>query len=314
MSPPPIFASTAERAIALLGCLRQLTGMRSSGAMTVTALAGTPTVPINAFLFPVLTGSGGGKQIDYSAPMRCAETKQVSTSGTSVQVTSLLGGARHNLVAGTELVWFPSVAGVAQRAVVTAGGLTGGTDEASELGLKSVVWFEEPVGAVLAEDLLRAAIRSTPCAILSWLGTDPNYYARGNGITTRTDKWVFTIVVNRQDAAYQRGYQGLTIVDFVEAMLLDRSSIDGALISAFPIRVKGRQPINAGVNHYAYAVSFETAVTVSSIFDPSIADSSLPAGAHDWLHTQYEFPTMQSETGTHPGTLDVVRPGKYPQP
>jgi hypothetical protein len=179
-------------------------------------------------------------------PFRAAESKAVSGAGTSFAVTSLLGGTRHNLAANTELVWWPGIENVSRAALVDAGGLTGGLDDPAPGALKSVVWYEEPLGLDVPDGLIRSALGQCPGAILSWNGSPQPSRKDGNSSAVREDQWTFTVIVPRIDAHHQRAFTGLTLLDAIEALLIDRGSVDTMLVSSPPIATAKRRRVNAG--------------------------------------------------------------------
>lgn len=305
------FASTAERAVGILAALQRLTGDFSTGSVTVVADSTDVVVPKNATLFPVLPASVGGvAQVDYTSPFRTMAATTVTSGGTSVPIASWLGGQRMNLVAGTKLIWWPSVAGVGAQPTVDAL-MTGGTDLESECALKSVSWWEEPTNPEqLGDDFLRAAIRTSPGAVLGWSGT-PRYVPRGNLARERVDRWQLVVAVTAQQSHHVRGLQGLAILDLCEALLANRATVaGGAVISARGITVTGRSRIRvsmAGV--YAYGLTFETQCTVTGL-----VSSDVDHEGADWLRTQWLFPTLTDETGTHPGVINVAGPIVEPMP
>jgi hypothetical protein len=307
------FPSTAERAVGILGALSSLTGDRASGSILVTADSGTVTIPKNATLFPIIPGApGGAAQVDFTSPFRVQAQTVVTTTPTSVPLTSWIGGGRFNVEAGTRFVWWPSVAGVTETPEAVSN-FSGGAQPTSECGLKSLTWWEEPSDPNgLSDDFLRAALRMSPGAVLGWSGS-PTYKAKGNMSADRIDRWQLVIAVTDQRAHAYRSLVGLTILDLAEGLLLDRSSVDGSILSAPNIKILNRSRLRTATGGvYAYGLQFETTIGVVGLVQRD-ADH---IGA-DWLRTSWSFPTMADETGTHVAPdelIDVAGPLEEPMP
>lgn len=299
--------STPEQAIAIMACLSNLMGDRSIGTATVRSIDATGTLPPGAFCFPVLNG-----QTDFARPFRFAASygsdnklaaATVVQAGTDVPITSVLGGAGNNLPANTPLVWYPANDGIEPISAVGLADMTGGTADASQFAVKSIVWFEEPAGSTLAEDLIRAAVRQAPAVVLSWSRRLPVSKLHGPKQITRTDQWQALIICSRQESHHTRGLQALTIVDLIEAELIDRQGVDGLRISSPPIQLMGVQRVAVGPAFYAYALSFQTSITSVG------TDDTKRAAYAAWAKTKFTFETVEADGDP---TLAVVDGATYP--
>lgn len=301
------FYSLAERAIALSACLRSLTGTPASGTATARATGSNTPISLRQFAFPVVTGAGGVQGIDWQAPFWVTAGATVSAGGTSVAIESVFGGERGNLSAGMELALFPTVDGLERTMVVNAD-LTGGANEPSPLGLRSVTWIEAPVGGSLGEELVRQAQAQTPSAIVVWNGS-PAEEPSGQASAIVRDRWQVVVAVSREDGHHVRGYAALYLVGIITALLRGRSTIEGAVVSTPGIKILARNRLVAGPTLYAYAIDIETAIGELGVYpeEQAVADAT-PALALQ----RFDFPTLASETGAHPGPLQVVSDARYP--
>lgn len=282
-----------------MACLAPLMGDRSAGDALVKSTAPTGSLPAGAYAFPKL-----GTQVDFTRPFRAATTTPttLTDAGVSVPISSVLGGAGNNLPADTPLLWFPSNEGVETISAVGASAMTGGTAETSPFAVKSIVWFEEPAASQLADDLIRSAIRTSPAIVLSWSRRLPITKMHGQKVGVRVDQWQALVVCSRQESHHTRGLQALTIVDLVEAELLDRTSVDGIVVSNPAIQIMGVQRVAVNPSFYAYALTLQTSVS-------AVGTDDTKRGLYSaWQKTKFTMPAEGDPT------LDVVHDATYVQP
>lgn len=306
--------STPERAIAILTCMSRFYGTRSSGTATVKSTGATGRLPKGVYAFPIV-----GKQIDFTRPFRSAYVDaqglasgaDVVLAGTSIPITSCLGGAGNNLEAGTKLVWFPFNDGLDASATVDAD-MTGGAQAAESrlVQLKSSAWSPDPV--VFTVELVRSQLTRLPGMLVSWTGRGPMNRVHGEQTYERSDRWTIYLVVDRQESHHTRAFQGLALVDAVCEELAGRQSVDGVSFSNPPTKVIGAGVHAIAENFYAYKVMIETTTTRLSTTDASRGDG--PGAGSPWERTSFEFPTTEPEDGSDPDPRPDVAAFVEPQP
>jgi len=284
---------------AILAALRPMTGDRSSGEITATASGGNITVPKNSFLVPVLESAAGNSQLEPNWPIRVVEDTLVAAGGTTVTVTSLIGGSANNLADGTMLRWDPPLVGLTETAVVSGGGLTGGADATAGApgALKSLVSFEEIRSREQAQALFQAGITNAlPAGILAWTGTNQGRKV-GAGVHIRDDTWELYLVVTWSDEGLGQIDRVLDLLDAAESYLVDRKASDGFPFSAPDgTDILGRQLVRQTAGSLIYSVRFATMSAVQRVEHRSVTEGSWAA----WAKTVIDL-----ETATTP-PLPVV--------
>lgn len=314
--------STAEIAYGLLACLEKLTGDRASGNVTVRSVgignapAGNVALSKFSYAVPVMTSGGGQQFTEWDRPLRTVADVVATPAGVTVPVVANHGGVRSNIAAGTPIRWFPTVSGVELLSVVAAGGLTGGAEPAEDHAFRSLVWSQElPSTGPISGELLQALSGGRfPAGCLYWASSAMDDES-GQRQAIRTDRWGLVVVVDKSEGHHARARQALTLLDLCHAVLLDRQGVSHVIagrpevmrVSSPGIQVRGRRPRQSEPGYYCYEIIFDTYNGVRGIDNPTGVWA-------DWLRTKYDFPTMASETGTHPSTLAVVEGATYPQP
>lgn len=311
--------STAEIAYGIIAALAPLTGDRAAGSITVRAGGPDAPVPIHSFGIPIRVSEAGTEFLDWKFPIRTVQARTATAAGVAVSCVANVGGAKTNLAAGTRVRWFPSITGIEESSVVAAGGMVGGTEPLADGALRSLVWYQDiPSSGPIAEDLIRAAVAKTPGAILYWGGSAGDDVA-GNGRAVRKDRWGVIVVVDNVQSFEARAQLGLSLIDLVASLLVDRSGVlvpglgsephHAMVVSSPGIKISGRRQRQTFGNLYAFEVTFETHTGYAGI-----DGGATEAVVNDWLRTRYDLPTATDETGSHPSTLAVVEGATYPAP
>lgn len=274
---------------ALLSTVAPASGTRATGSILAVASGASPvTLPANTYLVPVLEGEGGGKQTDEGLllktglnpatelPFQQGGAWTVPGSGSlAVSVRSMLGGARHNLPAGTVLRWDPPVPGLTATAVVQAGGLAGGVDPSTPGGFLSAAWFPA-LGPQAFQDLFAAGLGRMPALLLSWVASDPVEPVvagtRQGSTRARRDRRVFRetfvgyAIGSHQQSAGRRQAEGFELMHWLTDLWTDRMrNDDGEQVSfaAGGVNILSRRQLHKDPRFYVYEIAFSTQVIYS---------------------------------------------------
>jgi hypothetical protein len=262
---------------ALLACLQPLVGTRSQGTALIRSLAGDLTLPANTFGAPLIVSAAGTKQVDWQRLIRTTEDAVLTPIGTSVAVTSVLGGLDMNLAAGTEIRWDPPLENVELVSTLSTA-MTGGIPASGPGSIAQVTTYEGVGATKVALDLFLARAGRFPAAVLSWDKTDSPAKIRRTQEGVR-DLWTVTVITSRSDASEQRGGEWLYIKDAIEGELLGRSTVDGYVFSAPDVDALGAQRLATTETSYVYAMAFgtwgEVALTDRRVY-------------YDWLRTRLD--------------------------
>ena len=238
---------TVEIQRLLMAALRPLTGDRASATATVKATVADVTLPVNTFAYPVPESAAGVFSVDDQRIIRTDAEAIVTAAGSTVQVTSLLGGARHNaLPAGTRLLWDPPVYGLETQSVL-ATDMTGGVDAPDLAGfVKEIVTYEDVTGPGRAQDFFNARLQGVvfPALLVVWENSLEGAL-KGRHLKHRPDIWSIFVVCETWAGEAVRRHEGQHILDAVEALLSDRGVVDGRPFSDPPARVLGRRKLPA---------------------------------------------------------------------
>ncbi len=132
-------------------CCQPLTGERATGtALLKSATGANVVVPHGRYLFPLINGSVKHElafktainpaTVSLAGEARGAWT--VTPAGIAVSILSNLGGARHNLPAGTSFVVDQPLKPELVAKPMTQTGTSGGTDPSGDLALYNFVAYE----------------------------------------------------------------------------------------------------------------------------------------------------------------------------
>ncbi len=248
--------------------IHPLTGTRATGKATITALGADYDLKVGTYLVPVHQGeyrddlafkTGRGANDDRSWT--------IESTGTIVDITANLGGARFNLADATALYLDPGVDEIAS-AIVT-GAITTGVNPTS-LGLQDVQVFESFSAPPDGIDLARSSIKHFPAAMLAWIGSEPadgsavsqTYQdsRAGRGKSIYHEMFDFYIFVANMASDHLRRQDGLRLLDAATMLLTSRrNSDDVAISSPSGIQIRRRWRHNFSdkegfQRYYAYAL------------------------------------------------------------
>ncbi len=241
---------------AILALVQPQTGTRAAGVVTAVAASSPVTLPMNSYLLPVVNG-GIRPELVFKTTQgpNVDRSWTVTSGGTAVGVTSVLGGLRHVLAAGTVFRWDPPIAGLNPTATSSAG-TAGGLDPTFFGGLKSAVFYDEMGGQSPTLDAFRARLSALPGLVLVWESSEPadgsvtDTTNRGTRLSRGqmffTENFMAVVVANRPDGANARRSEALAALDEVTLWLHDRASVDHEVVSnpgGLQVRSRFRVPL-----------------------------------------------------------------------
>jgi hypothetical protein len=255
---------------ALCAVLQPLTGSRSVGALTVKSASATPVlVPKGTFWLPIPVSAAGTAEIARHRPIITTAATTVSQAGTTVPVTSLLGGLRQNLskewgVAPTLTPILcrldPPVTGLVQTAAVQTA-LTGGLDATGPGSVKEVVCFDSFGTREEATEAFLARAMDGLSIIVAWSGSGRST-SSGRNRTQRPDSWEIYVVCPNRNVSEVRTDEVTDVLDGVEGLLTERGCADEFVFSAPPAVVTGRRLTKVTPTSTIYCLTLETTMGV----------------------------------------------------
>lgn len=278
-----------ERAVT--SCLQPLTGTRSTGFVLVRATGADVVVPAGSYALPIVRSAAGNPQIDWRAMLKTTSSvananppasTTVTSAGTLVPITSVLGGLSQNLAPGTRVRWDPQIIGVEAESVIDTGGMTGGTAPNGPETVSRVVSVDGTGPATINIDAFKAFVGNFPALMVSWEGsqTQPK---RGIGRTPEVHTFRVFIFVDRFDGTSPRRDEGKRILDAVKRNLFDRAHVDGEVFSAPAVIGSRAGRITANATAMAFFVDIDVQYTAISYERRTYAD---------WTATRETFTTM----------------------
>jgi len=279
---------TKRIARAIAEVLRPLTGTPATGFATVTASGSDILLPAGSFAAPIRTSTSGTppttcQQIDRENLVRTTVDVIATTAGTTVPVTTMLGGIRQNLAALTSLRWDPPLIGMAPLAAVGAAALAGGANATGTGAVGQIVLYEELRSGQVPLDLFRARAESgAPLVAIVW-SSRGRAEKVGRNRAARPETWQLFVVVGHQAGAPERGSDGLDVCDAIEGYLTDRAEIGGFIFSAPPASVTGCKRVAVNETGYVYAVELVTLNAAERIPTPE------EATAVEWDHLRLDM-------------------------
>lgn len=184
----------------------------------------------------------------------------------AVDVWSNLGGARHNLPAGTVFLWDPPLTGLGPS-VTLIDAITDGANKPDLPRLDAAVYYEELDSARIAKDLAAARIR-TPGVFLIWEGSTPaeGRTAGTNQGSARADterrffaeNYRLFVVVSDQTSDRERRGSGLRLLQGLTRLLSDQQVTTDyeQLTGLGALEITGRSRFQRGERHYVYQLAF----------------------------------------------------------
>lgn len=293
----PIILNTIERlGRALFATLAPATGTRGTGTITVTALPGAGPVPLprNSYLVPVVGGNLRPELLYKTSEDWVVNTIDVPTTEDGVPIKSNIGGARHNLPAGTVLRFDPPVDGFSPTVTLDAD-MTNASDAGSLI--KSAGFYEDLDLSNPSDDLFAARVGDRG-VMLIWSRSEPAEGAlggmrQGSNRATRVarfwrEHFVLYVVVSRLTGDMRRRQDGHLIVQAITRLLTDRhQNDDGEQLSTVGsgVEITERARLGRRANHYIYGIQLR----VNQTLEATVSGRAFAP----WLRTHYE--------GTLPG-------------
>lgn len=311
--PTPVDFDVIEAlARAILGQLAPLTGDRGTGTVTVTNPSGAPVeLDPNMFLLPVVHGELADDLV-FKVDRNPATTLPHGTGGAwtippggsaPVAIKSNLGGARHNLPAGTVFRFDPLLEGLDETATLV-GAITDAADRAG-LCLRRAVYYEELDAAAIERDIAGGRLAQLPGVMLVWqqslpaegrtAGTNQGSTRLADGIRVFTENYrLFVVSASLASDSRRRG-EGLRILQATTRLLTDQQvTTDGEqLTSMGSLEILNRSRFVRGEKHYVYAMTLRCNRVVSRTDTRSFVP---------WLRTSLEqaLPGRQAPEPTTP--------------
>jgi hypothetical protein len=261
------FDAIGSLARALLAQLSPLTGTRATATLRiVNDSGGIVVVPANTYLVPVV-GNERADELAFKTTRDPITARAHGQGGNwtvlqgnrvRVRVQSNLGGVRHNLPAGTRMLFDPPIEGLTATLFNDA---SGGTDSSL---LRRATYYEELDGARIERDLQNARVHSLPGVVLIWAGSAP---AEGRTVgleqgSTRAsfeqrvmrETFELFVVAGNMGGDSSRRSDGLVTLQAVTRMLTDQvSNLDGELLAVVgSLEILGRERFERGQRTYVY--------------------------------------------------------------
>jgi hypothetical protein len=230
--------STTHVFHALEAILQDLQGAYATGQALVKSTAGTVSLPAGSFAVPIMDGSASDELTCKVEPNSATLDRSwpVTTDGAEVIFTTLQGGQRCRIPAGTRIKFDPWISGVSTHATVTGAGIVGGTNVRGDGKLdilRQVKLYKDLGERASAADFFRAQTYDFPAAVICWIQTSP-----GDGTTSPTmgvstaragrgkrffvHEFEITLVGSRLDGANERRKELDRIRDDLILLLTDR--------------------------------------------------------------------------------------------
>ncbi len=230
----------------LLAVIQPCTGDRASGPVKLFARSGTVVrVPRGCYALPILSTRATPSLLFKTAEgPEEDESWLVADSGTDVTFISNVGGKRHNLPIGTQILLDPRLpALVSSPLPVTAAPFTGGADLLAFGAINDAVIYETMQGPSIELDLQRSDIGRFPALVVTWIETQPadgttipRVGPRANRLGTRKSLYTYdyqiSIISERGDTDHARRHEGLAMADTVADFVIDRKAVDGECLSS----------------------------------------------------------------------------------
>lgn len=228
-----------------------LTGIRSTGSVTVRATGADVTLPANSYATAVVTSASGLSGIDQHRLVKAVAATTVTSAGNSVSLMSMTGGSDMNLPAGTVLRWDPPIAGIESTSTLSAA-MTGGTTVTDPGYVKRIVSFEGIGGAEAARAFWTAqAPAQFPAMVVSWEGASESV-RMGPGRQLQQHRFRIYVVTSRLEHDTKRRHEGLMILDAAREILCDRAAADGESFSNPPIQLGNMGRLAVAPSSYVY--------------------------------------------------------------
>lgn len=314
MTAPIDFDVIEALARAMLGQISPLSGTRATGQVTVTNPTGSAILlPRNMYLLPSVGGQVANDLLFKTLPNPATSEPHGQGGGWTipangslpVDVTSNLGGARHNLpAAGTVLRFNPPLDGLDLDTELVAD-MTGGADRDSEPSIQRAVYYEELAGAQVEKDLNGGRLAKLPGVMLVWKQSTP-YEGRTAGTnqgSTRledgargfAENFSIFVVVGSHESDRARRSAGLRLMQAITLLLTDQQvTRDYERLTALgSLEILNRSRFARSERHYIYAINLRVNRVIRRVEERSFVP---------WLRTdlQQALPGREAPEPTDP--------------
>lgn len=266
-----------QLARAVIGQLSALSGTRGTGrVLVVNDTADEIVLEKNMYLLPRVGTLGElADDLAFKTRPNPATLQEHGQGGAwtipandelEVDIWSNLGGARHNLPAGTVFLWDPPLTGLGAT-VVLVDAITDAANRDDDLRLDALVYYEDLDSARIAKDLAGGRLKS-PGAFLIWEGSTPaeGRTAGTNQGSTRADterrffaeNYRLFIVVSNVASDKKRRSGGLRLTQGATRLLTDQQvTLDFEQLTGLgALEITGRSRYTRNERHYVYQLAF----------------------------------------------------------
>lgn len=289
----------------LMAVLAPLVGERSEGSVTIRTRADVAELPIplNFHMLPVVNSVGGTGALAPQLPFRVAEAGTATPEGVVFPVTSVVGGAIHNLPIGTT---FRCALEDNRIESIEASTDIAGADDYTGVGaVKQILVYESIGSGATQRDLFLAKLAGRcPAIVLVWESSGSPQYI-GVDKTLLVEQWGVHVVVSRLDAGELRSLEGLEILDLVSELLGLRVGVDGAAITNGAIKILSRARVANTDSAYIYSLRIAVSTTVTKRDDRTFSE---------WLKTSYTLISTPEDVARSPSVVTFVEDAVYDQP
>lgn len=292
----------------LMAVCAPISGTRAVGKALVKA-SGADTLLRGGSHAVLVLVEGNKKPIDFTrvykvspatpnveGVYRCDQADVTATSaGVEVSMLAVGGGTAHNLPVGAKLMWWPPIDGMDPFLDVTEA-IDGATDATLTSALTQIVGFSE-LGISKSDmpaQAWKAKLTKLPAAILVWHGS-PQVQPYCKGTDMNTEHYQLCVFSSTWSSNDERRTDSMAALGHLQALLMDRSAVDGFSFSTPNIRVSNRGFVVADDRSYVHTIDFRVSHAVSRIDDRTF---------QDWNVTQQKFLTAVS--AVYPDIADAL--------
>jgi len=230
---------------ALMAVMQPATGTRSTGVVTLTALAAqTVNLKRGQYAYPVLGGRASPELLIKVGenPATDDGSWDVTDAGLAVTFISNLGGARYNLPATTPIILDNPPSGLVVALPTADADFTGGIDATGFGAVLDLVMAEQLSGPALHVDMRRSQLTRFPSVMVTWEDVQPadgsSTVTAGRGsarVGTRSllfkSSYTISVITSRKDTDHERRHEGLFMVGTLARLITDRQMVDGECLS-----------------------------------------------------------------------------------
>lgn len=312
MTTPIDFDVIEALARAMMGQIAPLSGTRATGQITVSNPTGAAILlPRNQYLLPVIGGQQADDLLFKTLPNPATATAHgqggdwtIPAGGSlAVGLTSNLGGARHNLAAGSVLRFNPPQDGLDLDAPLVAT-MTDGADKASEPSVQRAVYYEELSGAQVEKDLNGGRLAKLPGVMIVWkqstpyegrtAGTNQGSTRLADGVRGFAENFQLFIVVGSHESDRARRSAGLRLMQAITLLLTDQQVTRDyeTLTRLGSLEILNRGRFVRSERHYIYQISLRMNRVLARIEERSFVP---------WLRTDLQQ-ALPGRTAPEPTT------------